>query len=458
MLNQQSKTYLFLHFTFDVLIVGFSWVLATSVRFILLAQNIQDFYKFLRLTPIPVIAAAILLYRERLYASNTLRAWHKDFSRLLVVNLQIQLFFILTGYNIQSERISRLTLILFFLFCQVFLTANRIAFRNHLIMERIRGKRIQNLFVIGRGRHVERFINKIIDTPSTGMKIIGWADSKGKADEMGIPSYTADEADEAVERLKPHNIVLGYSGKKVRRQEKYIKTHYNQVTPIILIPQVNYTLLGARIEDFHGVPLININTPTQGHFSLISKRLLDIFGAGVGLILLSPLLLIIALLVKLTSPGPVFYGQERMTTNGRIFKMWKFRSMRQGADKEKGFTWTTENDPRKTRFGTFIRKTSIDELPQLWNVLTGTMSLVGPRPERPELIKDFKDEIPGYMLRHKMPAGITGWAQVNGWRGNTSLKKRIEFDMYYIRNWSFFLDIKILLLTLVNGFINKNAY
>ena len=246
--------------------------------------------------------------------------------------------------------------------------------------------------------------------------------------------------------------------RELGRQEKYIKGHYNQVIPIILIPQVNYALIGTTIEDVLGIPLIFINRPATNQFALIGKRVMDIVGSFFGLLVLSPMLLIIAVLVKITSSGPIFYGQERMTQDGKVFKMWKFRSMRQGADKEDGFTWTTEDDPRKTKFGSFIRKTSLDEFPQFWNVLIGDMSLVGPRPERPELIEEFKDEIPGYMLRHKMKAGITGWAQINGWRGNTSLEKRIQFDMYYIRNWRFVLDLKILLLTVFNGFVNKNAY
>ncbi|MDA3955738.1 exopolysaccharide biosynthesis polyprenyl glycosylphosphotransferase, partial [Oceanispirochaeta sp.] len=234
--------------------------------------------------------------------------------------------------------------------------------------------------------------------------------------------------DDFVKKLNPQSIIIGYSGQKQGKQDKYIKTHYNQVTPIILIPQVNYALIGTTIEDFLGVPLLYINNPSENHFSLISKRLIDIGGSLFGILLLSPMLIVVSLFVKLTSPGPIFYGQERMTVKGRVFKMWKFRSMRQNADKEEGFTWTVENDPRRTWFGTFIRKTSLDEFPQLWNVLKGDMSLVGPRPERPELIEGFKDEIAGYMLRHKMRAGITGWAQINGWRGNTSLEKRIEFD------------------------------
>jgi exopolysaccharide biosynthesis polyprenyl glycosylphosphotransferase len=167
---------------------------------------------------------------------------------------------------------------------------------------------------------------------------------------------------------------------------------------------------------------------------------------------------VIALLIKISSPGPVFYGQERVTLNGKIFTMWKFRSMKVNAEKETGAVWTKKNDDRTTKIGAFIRKTSLDELPQFWNILKGEMSLIGPRPERPVFVEQFKKEIPSYMLRHKMKSGLTGWAQVNGWRGDTSLERRIEFDLYYIQNWSIFLDIKILFITLINGFVNTNAY
>jgi len=326
------------------------------------------------------------------------------------------------------------------------------------MMKLIKGELTNNLFIIGQGIHIDLFVSKIMENPQAGLRICCWADSGGAAEKLNIPSCTFEEVDEYVEKMHPQSIVIGYTGPKLSKQEKYIKTHYNQVTPIILIPQMNYTLIGTTIEDFMGVPLLFINKPSENHFSLIGKRLVDILGSFIGLILLSPMFIIVALLVKLTSSGPIFYGQERMTINGKIFKMWKFRSMRQNADKEEGFTWTVENDPRRTWFGTFIRKTSLDEFPQLWNVLKGDMSLVGPRPERPELIEGFKDEIPGYMLRHKMRAGITGWAQINGWRGNTSLEKRIEFDIYYIRNWTLGLDFKILLLTVFNGFVNQHAY
>lgn len=458
MLNQQSKTYIFFHYITDLALVGFSWFLATYIRFMILENDFRSFGRFLYLTPIPVIVAAYLLFRERYYAQQILHAWHREFSKLLMLNIKIQIFFVFAGYNLQSDRISRLTLILFFLINQILLIMNRVFFRNHQMMKIIKGELKQTVFLIGHGSHVNRMLEKVLDNPQMAIEICCWADSNGKAEEMGIPSCSFEEIDETVERLHPKSIMIGYSGREQGRQDKYIKNHYNQVIPIVLIPQLNYALIGTTIEDVLGIPLIFINRPSMNHFALLGKRILDICGSFFGLLLLSPMLLIIGILVKITSPGPVFYGQERMTQDGRVFKMWKFRSMRQGADKEDGFTWTTEDDPRKTRFGSFIRKTSLDEFPQLWNVLWGDMSLVGPRPERPELIEDFKDEIPGYMLRHKMRAGITGWAQINGWRGNTSLEKRIEFDMYYIRNWQLTLDLKILLLTVFNGFVNKNAY
>src|SRR3990170_3021687 len=188
------------------------------------------------------------------------------------------------------------------------------------------------------------------------------------------------------------------------------------------------------------------------------KRSLDIVFSSFILILLSPFMLIIALLIKLTSAGPVFYKQERMGLDGKIFNMIKFRTMLVNAEGETGPVWASKDDPRCTNIGKFLRMTSMDELPQFFNVLKGNMSIVGPRPERPVLIENFRDKIPKYMLRHKMKAGITGWAQVNGWRGSTSLEKRIEYDLYYIENWSLYLDLKIIWLTIWNGLVNKNAY
>jgi exopolysaccharide biosynthesis polyprenyl glycosylphosphotransferase len=185
---------------------------------------------------------------------------------------------------------------------------------------------------------------------------------------------------------------------------------------------------------------------------------MDVVLSLVGLIVLSPLLAVIALLVKLTSPGPVFYRQERCGLNGRAFRMLKFRSMRVDAEQQTGAVWARKDDARRTRLGTFLRQTSLDELPQLINVLLGDMSLVGPRPERPVFIQRFSQTIPNYMARHCVKAGITGWAQVHGWRGNTSLRKRLQYDLYYITHWTPWLDLRILWMTVFHGLIHRNAY
>jgi Undecaprenyl-phosphate glucose phosphotransferase len=216
--------------------------------------------------------------------------------------------------------------------------------------------------------------------------------------------------------------------------------------------------LRARLEDLDGVPVININDiPLQGVNSAI-KRLIDIAISAIALFSLTLPFAIIATVVKLTSRGPIFYRQERMGLDGKSFSIVKFRSMFDDAERETGPVWTKPHDPRVTPFGRFLRRSNLDELPQLWNVLRGDMSIVGPRPERPHFVEQFKHKIPQYMLRHKVKAGLTGWAQVNGWRGNTPLDKRIEYDLYYIENWSVRLDLKIMWLTLVKGFFHKHAY
>jgi exopolysaccharide biosynthesis polyprenyl glycosylphosphotransferase len=215
--------------------------------------------------------------------------------------------------------------------------------------------------------------------------------------------------------------------------------------------------LNAAVEDFDGTPVVRITeTPDQG-WNGVLKRGFDIACSLGGLVVLSPLLAAIALWVRLDSPGPVFYGQERVGFNGRRFHMWKFRSMRLDAEAG-GAGWTRPGDERRTGAGAVLRRLSLDELPQLWNVLRGEMSLVGPRPERPMYVEQFRSSIPRYMLRHHMKAGITGWAQVNGLRGDTPLDQRIEYDLYYIRNWSLAFDVQIILRTLGRVFKDVTAH
>ena len=223
---------------------------------------------------------------------------------------------------------------------------------------------------------------------------------------------------------------------------------YNNV-----IPTKPYT------EDLLGLPVINIRqVPLTNTFNNFIKRIVDLVGATTAIILFSPIMIVTAGLIKLTSPGPLIFKQERVGRHNKTFYMYKFRSMEVQKEQEEQKAWTVKNDPRVTGVGKFIRKTSIDELPQLFNVLKGEMSLVGPRPERPQFVEKFREEIPRYMIKHQVRPGMTGWAQINGYRGDTSIRKRIEYDLYYIENWTIGLDIKILILTIFRGFVNKNAY
>jgi len=225
-----------------------------------------------------------------------------------------------------------------------------------------------------------------------------------------------------------------------------------------LVPDVlQYATLQATLEDVDGTPVINLSqVPLQGWNSMV-KRSMDLLIAAAALVVLLPFFPFVALAIWLEDRGPIFYRQERMGLDGKPFMIVKFRSMRINAEATSGPVWAIKDDPRRTRIGTFLRHWSFDELPQIWNVLMGDMSVIGPRPERPTFVREFKHKIPRYMLRHRVKAGITGWAQVHGWRGNTSIKKRIQYDLYYIQNWSLKLDFKILWMT-VRHALRHNAY
>ena len=241
--------------------------------------------------------------------------------------------------------------------------------------------------------------------------------------------------------------------------EKILQQLSTEMVDIKILPDLyQYVILQGSVEEFEGLPVVTLSGSPMYGWNQVVKRALDLTVSIPLLILGLPIFGLIALLIKLTSPGPVFYVQERMGYDGRIIRMVKFRTMQVDAEQETGEVWTAENDPRCTAVGAILRRTSLDELPQLWNVLKGEMSLVGPRPERPVFVEEFRQQLPRYMLRHRVKAGMTGWAQVQGWRGNTSLEKRLEHDLYYIQHWSLFLDLKILYLTLWRGFIHKNAY
>jgi len=398
------------------------------------------------------------LYRPMRFSSISKEI--KELFKAITISLLLFIFF---AYFFKEYRYSRLTILYFWVIGFINLSLSRWVSRRILRFLRKKGKNLRYVLLVGEGKLLEKLLRAIHRHPELGLKPIGILSEKGNPVEKTIGGIdvigTYEDLPEIVRKRGVDKVFIVLPFHRHEKIKDLLISLKDEFVDIKIVSDL-YDLFQLRggIEEIDGLPIINIReTPLLGWGKLF-KRLIDVLISSFGLVLLSPLFLLISLFIKITSKGPVFYKQKRMGLDGNIFEMIKFRSMIVDAEKETGSVWAKEDDPRRTPLGKILRKTSLDELPQLWNVLKGEMSLVGPRPERPELIERFKEVIPNYMLRHKIKAGMTGWAQVNGWRGNSSLEKRIEYDIYYIEHWSIAFDIKILFLTLFKGFVNRNAY
>jgi Undecaprenyl-phosphate glucose phosphotransferase len=304
--------------------------------------------------------------------------------------------------------------------------------------------------------------DKVLEHRELGFRLLGFIDDRASGDHIGYRGLpvlgTLAEADEIIRRERVEHLYVALPLEEHVKMLGLVEITNREGVDLHVVPDLlQFIALRARLENLDGVPIISLNDVPLRGFNSILKRIIDVAIAGSVLVAISVPFALIALLIKRTSKGAVFYRQERMGLDGTAFEVLKFRSMYEGAEDETGPVWARDNDPRCTPVGRWLRRFDLDELPQLWNVVRGDMSIVGPRPERPYFVEQFKHRIPQYMLRHKVKAGITGWAQVNGWRGNTSLEKRIEYDLYYIENWSVGLDLKIMWLTLIRG-LQKHAY
>lgn len=354
-------------------------------------------------------------------------------------------------------------IIYFFVINIVLETAERNAIRAFLRSMRAKGYNLKHILLVGYSRAAEGYIDRVKQNPEWGYHIAGILDDHKALGEdyKGIRVLgTIGELNSILDMNVLDEIAITLSIKEFGNLGEIVAACEKSGVHTKFIPDYN-NIIPTRpyMEDLLGLPVIHIrHVPLTNGLNKFMKRTVDIFGAIVAIILFSPVMLAAAVLVKITSPGPVIYCQERVGLHNRPFKMYKFRSMEVQAPTEEKSKWTTPHDPRVTPVGRFIRKTSIDEMPQFFNVLKGDMSLVGPRPERPFFVEKFKEEIPRYMVKHQVRPGLTGWAQINGYRGDTSITKRIECDLYYIENWTLGLDFKILFLTVFKGFINKNAY
>jgi exopolysaccharide biosynthesis polyprenyl glycosylphosphotransferase len=323
-----------------------------------------------------------------------------------------------------------------------------------------RGVGDDRVLLIGAGEIGQMLYRKIIQNPKLGYQIVGFIDHdntrKGERN-VGVPVLGSMlDIPRIIDQYVIDEVIIGLPESSHQELVNIISLCEREKVGIRVFPDV-FQIMASEvgIGDLGGLPLLTIRDVALQGWRLTLKRGLDLVLSSIGLILLSPLMLLTAILIKLESPGPVFYTQERMGLDARPFKILKFRSMRQDAEAQ-GPGWTVEDDPRRTRLGTLLRTLSLDELPQLVNVLVGDMSLVGPRPERPVYVEQFRQSIPRYMDRHREKAGLTGWAQVNGLRGDTSIAERTKYDLWYIENWSLALDIKIILRTLIQWLINTN--
>lgn len=323
------------------------------------------------------------------------------------------------------------------------------------------GLGLKRVLIAGAGDLGRVVADKVLEHRELGFKVVGFLDDRAGGDHIGyrgIPLLgRLPDADEIIQREHVDHLYVALPLEEHVKMLSLVETTSREGVDVHVVPDLlQFIALRARLENLDGVPIISLNdVPLRGFNSLL-KRAADIAISSLALAFFAMPFGVIALLIKRTSRGPVFYKQERMGLDGKAFEVYKFRSMHEGAEDDTGPVWARDDDPRCTPVGRLLRRFDIDELPQLWNVFRGDMSIVGPRPERPYFVEQFKHRIPQYMLRHKVKAGITGWAQVNGWRGNTSLEKRIEYDLYYIENWSVGLDLKIMWLTLVRG-IHRHA-
>ena len=316
---------------------------------------------------------------------------------------------------------------------------------------------------MGYSRAAESYIDKIISNPEWGYEVCGVLDDR-------IPRGTTYKGIKVVGDIDNLSIILAENKldeigitlalEDYDRLEDIVNICEKSGVHTKFIPDYNRVIPSSPyLEDLGGLAVVNIRrVPLTNTANMLVKRVVDIIGAMICIILFSPFMLFAVIGIKLTSKGPLIFKQERVGLHNRPFKMYKFRTMEVQKEEEEKKGWTTKDDPRVTKIGKILRKTSIDEMPQFFNVLKGDMSLVGPRPERPHFVEKFREEIPRYMIKHQVRPGITGWAQVNGYRGDTSIRKIIEFDLYYIENWTIGFDFKILFLTIFKGFINKNAY
>ena len=462
MFNRLQRFWTSIKIAIDVAVLAVAFALSYFTRFDVLHGAPRPPTRETLITLLLVLVLFPVAYRQsRLYATNRIRTHLEEVFELFKATITASLVLVALTY-FGRERYSRLTLALFAGYSFVLVAATRVAFRVWLEALRRRGLNLKSILLVGAGELGERVVETIEHHRELGFRVTGVLSRDlllPGTTVRGVPVIgTADELERILTEHPVDQVILALPSEDTGLLKTLMGKLALRTVDVKIVPDLfQYVTLYGGLEEFGGLPIVSLQGGPLEGWNLVAKRVFDILFSAAALILVSPILLVVALLVKLTSKGPVLYKQERMGMDGAVFPILKFRTMRTDAESS-GARMATAGDDRRTPVGAFLRRTSLDELPQLFNVLRGDMSLVGPRPERPVFIEEFKRQIPKYHLRHKVKAGITGWAQINGLRGQTSIAKRIEYDLYYIENWSLLLDLKILVRTALGGFLSRNAY
>ncbi len=467
MIKDNQRLFNRLHVVLDAIVTAGAYLASYYIRF---ESDFADksiyhlpFSVYMMALPF-LVPVCLLLYNQfDLYSSKRVSGRKREFTHIVYANAILLIAFISVLYVINQPDFARSMIAIFF-FVNVFLeTLIRNMVRYLLRLIRRKGYNLKYVLLVGYSQSAEEYINRIRVNPQWGYVIRGILDDRVEAGTMykGVKVLgSIGNLDIILPENKLDEIAITLSLDEYGKLERIVNLCEKSGVHTKFIPDYNRVIPSKPyMEDLDGLPIINIrHVPLTNTMNVIAKRIVDIVGSVFIMTLFSPVMIISAIAVKLSSPGPVIFCQERVGLHNKPFKMYKFRSMEMQKPDKEAKAWTVKDDPRVTKVGRVLRMTSMDELPQFLNVLKGDMSIVGPRPERPQFVEEFKETIPRYMVKHQVRPGLTGWAQVNGLRGNTSIRRRIEYDIYYIENWTMLFDIKIMLMTVFKGLINKNAY
>jgi len=469
MIKDNQKYFNRLHLLVDAVVIALSYSLAWFIKFAtpladtepgVTALSVETYFSALYFI-VPGYVA--LYYFFNMYTPKRTTRRKYEIAGLIKANTTGTMLFMVVLYAFKIEHFSRLLVGLFYVITIILSTLSKTMIRNILQYFRKKGYNLKYVLLVGYSRAAEEYVTRINANPQWGYVIRGILDDR-------VPSGTLYKGVKVLGRIEnllyilPENkldkIAVTLALEDYNRLERIVDLCEKSGVHTKFIPDYNnFVPSRPYTEDLMGLPVINIRyVPLTNTLNWMAKRAVDVLGALFGLLVSSPFMLLAAILVKATSPGPVIFKQERVGLHNKPFYMYKFRTMELQKPSQEKKAWTVKDDPRVTKVGKVLRKTSLDELPQFFNILAGEMSLVGPRPERPLFVEKFKEEIPRYMIKHQVRPGLTGWAQINGYRGDTSIRKRVEYDIFYIENWTMSLDIKIMFLTIFKGFINKNAY